>query len=81
MKIKELTAEKPMLSVGLVVILLGGAAWLTELYFKTDANAEAINEMRITVETKQNRAEDFMRSIDSRLSRIEGALDIEKGRK
>lgn len=84
MKMKELTAEAPLLSIGLVAILLGGGSWLSWLYFKTDANAQAIDEVQRTMTINRQRRDDVLRSIDnhlsaldSRLSRIEGALSIE----
>jgi predicted transcriptional regulator len=46
-------------SFAVVAILLGLSAWLTQIYFQGEANAQAINQ----IQTKQNRIDDMATDI------------------
>ncbi len=58
--------EKTLVPVSLVIVLLGGMAWLTNVY---SVASEAAKNADAALKAAQ--------SIDRRLSRIEGKLGIE----
>jgi len=71
-KIKDILNEDTLVPISLVLVFIGGVYWLSSLYFNTNANAKAIEEMaRNEAETRA-----ILMSIDQRLSRIEGKLDV-----
>lgn len=58
--------ENTTLSIGLVIVLVGGVFWFSSIYFKTDANAAAVTELV-----------KFVKSVDKRLKRIEVKMGLE----
>lgn len=80
MKFKEL-AESSTLSVGLLVLIIVGLWNVIPYFSKTDANAKAIDEIKATITQRSQVRDEVLRSIDTRLSRIEGALEIGKKEK
>lgn len=64
--------ENTVLPLSLVGVLFGGIVWLTQIHYTAEAAVENTNKNRRNVETIQI----YMQSIDRRLSRIEGKLNI-----
>ena len=65
--------EETLIPIGLAVLAIGGGTvWLTTIHNKTEVNTRAIAE----ISAKQESSNDLLKSIDRRLSRIEGKLDI-----
>lgn len=62
--------EKTLIPLSLMITIIGGVYWLSNLNFKANASEKEIEKLnkKITV----------IQSIDTRLSRIEGALNISK---
>lgn len=64
--------EKTLIPLSLVITLSGGIYWFTATYFQSVANAKDIAELK-----SDNRGvTEIMRSVDTRLSRIEGKLGV-----
>ena len=66
--------ESTLVPIGLVIVFLGGVAWITDIKVTTDQNKEILTR----IEKEYVRV---IRDIDERLSRIEGKLDMYKGKK
>lgn len=72
-------SEKTRITVGLVVMLLGFSAWLTQIYFQGTANAEAIR----TLEAKQDKVDTMQTDIaviKAQLSEVARKLDARERR-
>lgn len=71
-------SEKSYVSIGVVVIIIGGVMWLTTLFSKVNAQSEAmaaqVDEIKQLKETQRDYNK-TVESIDRRLSRIEGRMD------
>lgn len=66
-------SEKTTVSLSLVVVLIGGIAWLTNVAWRVssvEAAAAGINQQQQTISKSLQR-------IDRRLSRIEGKLGVQ----
>ena len=64
--------EKTYVSLGLVIVIIGGIGWLTSIYWKTESNASEL----IKYSEKYEKLEIVLQSMDRRLSRIEGKLGV-----
>jgi enamine deaminase RidA (YjgF/YER057c/UK114 family) len=64
----SIVSEKTLIPVSLLTVVMGGVFWLSSMYAKTNANAEAIVEIKD--QTRQDREH-----LDRRLNRIEAKLD------
>ena len=62
--------EKTLVPIGMVIVIIGGIAWITNMSFQTNASAK-------TVEKVVQRLDE----ISDRLARIEGKMGIEQGGK
>lgn len=62
--------ENTKVSISLVLALLGGAAWLTTLYYQTQANADSLKR----VEVKQDAYADDLHHIRMDIEGIHGEL-------
>lgn len=69
-QLKNLITENTPISISLLISLAGGIFWLTTLYSKTEANAEALKR----IEYNQEKYTENLEQINERLSRIEGYL-------
>jgi hypothetical protein len=62
--IKSIT-ESTLLPISLVITLIGGVVWLSTIWYKADANAYAINEVKQSIkEDKQFLREDLTKIND-----------------
>lgn len=64
--------EKTTISISLMLALLGGVFWLSTIYSQSVANAKALEKISV----EQLNYNKNLEAINTRLSRIEGALDI-----
>ena len=71
-KITELT----LLPISLVIVIIGGVVWLTQIYALANSNKTSVVEIKDRQESVYNRLDSNLNSIDRRLSRIEGKLNI-----
>ena len=62
-------SEKTAVSLGLVIVLAGGIVWLSTVFAQVRHNGEQISELKEHAKVVE--------SIDRRLSRIEGKLNIQ----
>ena len=69
-------SEKTLIPLSLVIILLTGMFWISNLAAKVDTHQKQIDNF---LKLEQDHMKE-LRSIDVRLSRIEGALDIKGSR-
>lgn len=70
----QIINEKTALPISFAIVLIGAAAWLTNLAVKVDAGAESMKK----VELKQNLIDDIkidLEVVKSKLDRIEKKLD------
>lgn len=69
--------EGTLIPISLVITIIGGVIWLSVIFYKTDANADAIAELK----GKQSLLEDKIylhnQDVIQRLSRIEAKLEKE----
>lgn len=70
----KLINENTGLSIGLVIALIGGLFWLTNLWAKADTTAQAV----IRIEANQQKYTDHLMMINQRLSKIEGRLGVNR---
>ena len=68
--------EKTLIPVSLVVVIVGGVFWFSNLWAVSKQNAEDIKEIKI----KQEEYNSNMYQVNQRLSRIEGALGVKNVR-
>ncbi len=64
-------SEKTLVPIGFVLVLLGGAAWLTNMHYEAQANSLAIADLA----KKQDAYLEGQKDIVERLARIEGKLE------
>lgn len=64
--------EKTLIPISLAITLMGGVVWVTNIYSKTIENSERISRLEVEQDTFMG----LLRSVDQRLSRIEGKLGI-----
>lgn len=69
-------SENTTITLGIAALFAGGLLWLSSMYSEVRANAETVKE----IQTDQREYIAFVRSIDARLSRIEGYLEVKKGK-
>lgn len=70
-------SEGTLIPLSMVISLFGVAAWITYVAYSTNANAQAIQEMK----SRDSQVVKELRAMNTRLSRIEGKLDgLQKGR-
>lgn len=70
-KIKQIS-ESTLVPISLVLVFLGGAAWMTTINSKATATEGDVAEIKLN----QKEYEKLARKIDERLSHIEGKLGI-----
>lgn len=66
-KKQTVISEKTLLPLGVVVVLIGGIAWITNLSFQANASAKSVEKVITRLD-----------EISDRLSRIEGKLGVDK---
>ena len=78
--IKTISKETPV-TLGVVVIIIGGVVWLTNIQSKAAANSQNIVEMKSNLSQQkedfkqaQNTTNDRLLKIVEKLSKIEGKL-------
>lgn len=69
-------SENTTITLGIFVIFAGGLMWLSTMYSEVRANTETVKQ----IQAEQREYIAFVQSIDARLSRIEGFLEIKKGK-
>ena len=81
MKVSQIISENTGISIGLVITLVGGIFWLSTIYFQGKANASAIEaiyqergERRVEYLDTMKSLDDTLKEMNTRLSRIEGAV-------
>lgn len=67
--------EKTLVPLSLVVSLIGGTTWLTQLHFNQQANAAAIVELR----TEQKELSVVVREIHDHMTWVRARLADKKG--
>ncbi len=67
-------SENTGITVGVLVIVVGAVFWLTEIYNTGRANAEAI----VSIKDERKEYLDTVKSIDKRLSWVEGYMRVKK---
>lgn len=72
----KLITENTAIPISLLLVILGGAAWLTSIYFTGQANSAQIQELKSDQSQEFLRLNQSLEDIRERLSRIEGRLDI-----
>lgn len=64
-----------LMPIGLAVVVIGGgAAWMTKINIAVDAHASKIREATESEQSRYRELTDLLRGIDHRLSLIEGEL-------
>lgn len=74
--VKQFITDQTGISIGLVLSFIGGVLWLSEMHAETIANAKALQE----ISEQQTEYNHNIIEINTRLSRIEGALGVKHGR-
>lgn len=69
---EKVISEKTLIPISLVMTIVTGVSWATNIYSKTVDHQDAIEEL----EKNQDKLTNIMISIDKRLSRIEWKLGI-----
>lgn len=69
--------ENTTLSIGLMIVILGGAGFVTYTAFQSDANAKAVEKLDAKVEAVIEMKADIA-VIRAKVERIEKALEKEK---
>lgn len=64
---------KTMVPISLVISLIGGSGWMTKVHSTVEKNTAQISE----VKEKEEETLKVLREINTRLSRIEGRLEVE----
>lgn len=72
-KIDSQTLLPLSLVSSLIVALIGGILWLSNVYATANTTMEKVK----TMEARQDKSKDALDRIDRRLSRIEGKLNIQ----
>lgn len=72
--LKQMISENTPISIGLLMTIIGGIFWLTNLYAQTISNSNALHR----IENNQDRYTQNLEQINMRLSHIEGALGTNK---
>jgi predicted DNA-binding transcriptional regulator len=67
-----LISEKSTLTIGLVITLLSGSAWLTTVWASGEQNKEQIQEIKQFLYSKLERIEMRLERIEERLPRKPG---------
>lgn len=78
--------EKTLVPVSLLIVIIGGIVWLTQIFTQSQANAIGIKELKQVVReevsdirganVETNRAiVEQLRTMNTRLGRIEGKLE------
>lgn len=81
-------SEKTLIPVSLVIVLLGGSGWLTQLYFTQVAQAQVLSEVKDSLNelqktyssdrySQQTEILEKLHGIERRLTRIESRLGID----
>jgi len=65
--------DKTAVSLSVVAVLISGIVWLSTVFAQVRHNGRDIDELKV----KTTRSVEVMESIDRRLSRIEGKLNIQ----
>jgi hypothetical protein len=74
MKTSRITSHT-LVPIGLAVIVIGGGAgWMTKINVAVDAHAARIKEATESEESRYKELTDILRQIDRRLSGIEGEM-------
>lgn len=63
-------SEKTLMPLGMVFVVIGATAWLSQVSSKADANTRAIEELK----AKQAEYNNVVQAINTRLANIEGKL-------
>ncbi len=66
--------EKTLVPISLVVVLIGGIIWLTQIYTTANANSDNIRDIKRMEFRYRKMLFDRLNSIDRRLAVIEGSL-------
>jgi hypothetical protein len=72
-KMLQIIKEDAPISIGLVIIAMGGVLWLSKLYFLTETNAQTLN----TVTQKQDRYSEDIAEIKADIKVIKSTLEGE----
>ena len=68
--------SKLSVPLGIVTTIIGGSAWLTTTHNKVDAIDKDLSSFTVQWQEQRGKLSDQVNAQDSRLSRIEGKLDL-----
>lgn len=61
--------ENSYISIGLMVMLLGAAGFVTRIHFQTQANAESYKELKSDIRSDLKEIKDELREIKGKMGR------------
>lgn len=68
-------SEQTFIPLSLVLLIIGGVAWLTNMNYNTEANGRALE----SISNKQDQYNKNLEEINTRLSRLEGYIKSTHG--